>query len=132
MELLSKSSMINHHFDPIEGILYVQSEGKINPNEMIGGLKRLKSEKGLPRDLKILEDASKGRADFGTGDMLLLMNKLDDHFQNFDSVRHAVIHQDPLSTALAELAAQKNTILKYRIRVFSSVTMAKKWLMTGE
>ena len=120
--------MVEHRFNAEKGVLYALVTGKIEFEEMMERAEMLGQRKDLPRDLKILEDAREAIAGFGVSEIKPMLRNMEKHLHNYDSVRHAVVHSNPLNTAFALMADQFRKDKKYRIRVFSTVEAAEKWL----
>ena len=120
--------MVEYNFRAEKGVLYALVTGRIEAEEMMQRTEMLGQRTDLPRDLKILEDAREAVAVFGVSDVKPMLRNIEKHLGNFDSVRHAVVHSNPMNTAFALIADQFRKDKKYRIRVFSTVEAAEKWL----
>ena len=123
--------MIEPKFNESEGILYVEVNGKIGLQEMLASSKNLKQLSQLAKNLKILEDARNVIIDFQVSDIPQLVHNFEKNIDVFDSVRHAVIHSDPLGTAYTMLVTHFNKMKKYSIMAFSTEEAAKNWLING-
>jgi hypothetical protein len=120
---------IKSGFDTNEGILYTKPVGDITIDYMLNGIEMLSANKELPKDLKILENALEAKATFQSKDISMLAEKLDIALENFNSIRHAVVHKNHLNTAFAILIGNKIKNHKYTLKVFSSVEAANAWLL---
>ncbi|MEI7492670.1 MAG: hypothetical protein WCK92_14815 [Bacteroidota bacterium] len=115
-------------YDAKDDILYSEVRGKVDFESMIEKAESLGKMTGLPKKLKILEDAWDSVPLFKISDIPALMKNLESQLDRFDSVRHAVLHSDPTSTAFTLMADHFRKSHKYRIRVFSTIIAAKEWL----
>ncbi len=110
-------------------MLYVWVNGEITLAGMIKLHEEIISENALPSKLKILELGSGDKSKLKTGDIELLVNSMNSKTSSFESVKHAIVELNPIYTAqsmLAELYADRN---HYVIKVFSTESAAKNWLM---
>ncbi len=114
-----------------DDILYSEVRGKVDFKSMIEKAESLGKMTGLPKKLKILEDAWGAVPSFKISDIPFLVRNLESQLDQFDSVRHAVLHSDPTGTAFTLMADHFRKSHKYRIRVFSTITAAKEWLEQG-
>jgi hypothetical protein len=116
-------------FDEVSKMLYVWVNGEITLAGMIKLHEEIISENALPSKLKILELGSGDKSKLKTGDIELLVNSMNSKTSSFESVKHAIVELNPIYTAqsmLAELYADRN---HYVIKVFSTESAAKNWLM---
>ena len=120
--------MISLQENKNNGILYGISEGRITVQEMLGAIDYCLNNKGLPRNLLILEDARLAHPEFSPQDLSLIAERQKRLFPLYQSVRHAVIHNTPENTALAMIFDQKHTSPNYKLYVFSTEEGAMSWL----
>lgn len=116
-------------FDEVSKMLYVWVNGEITLGGMINLQEDILSENALPSKLKILELGSGDKSKLKTSDIELLLNNMNSKTSSFESVKHAIVEFNPLNTAqsmLAELYADRS---HYEIKVFSTESAAKNWLM---
>ncbi len=121
--------MIEFNFNKSEQILYVECSGKIEINDMFKYVKKLGNDDTLPRKLLIIEDARKSDVQFTEKQLPELVTKLEDILPKYKTIRHSVIHSDPLNTAYAIILDNNVEKENYRLKVFSTVQAAKKWLI---
>jgi predicted TIM-barrel fold metal-dependent hydrolase len=122
--------MISREFDATEGILHVRTEGRISAAEMLESLKKVSEHISDIPVLLVLEDATNASAFFSVSEVFTIMNHLEEVLTHAGEIKHAVVHTDPVATALAVLASRINWIKKYRISVFSTPEAAREWLLT--
>ena len=120
--------MFNMNYHEEEKILYVTFDGIIDIQDMFSGLKYLEEDPRLPDNLKILENAEKAHVTFNENDIPGLIENLERTIIKFTSVRHAVVHTNPVNTAYAMLGEQLVRKSKYTLKVFSNTEAAKAWL----
>jgi len=120
--------MIETNFNKEEGILYVTTKGNVKINDMFNGIDLLANMTDLPEVLRIFDNAATSIAAFNVSDIELMVIKIRERLGKFKSIRHAVVHTDPLSTAYAVIARKKIEMFNYHLEVFSSEQAAIKWL----
>ena len=108
-------------------ILDVKTNPKVSIDDMLGGLEYLNNME-LPRELRILEDATDAIVSFGINDIELLMKKMYNIAKKYTFIRHAVIHNSPKNTAFTMLMQQNKIASNYSLEVFSTKKSALKWL----
>ncbi|MBK7172696.1 MAG: hypothetical protein IPH84_05580 [Bacteroidales bacterium] len=114
--------------DTINNILYVTTIGDIDLENMLNGVSYLEQAEDLPRDLKVLEDATSSKAVFKVSDIEIITERLDKVVKKYSSIRHAVVHSDPTNTAYTILASMMIKHPNYSLKVFSTKDAAKHWL----
>ena len=119
-------------FDPNEGILYTLSKGVTNIEDMLTGINSLTSNKLLPRNLKILEDAQDAIATFSAKELNIIIQKLEEVLIVYDSIKHAVVHKNPKNTALSMLIGMRVNNPKYSLATFSTIEAAKEWVLSNK
>jgi hypothetical protein len=120
--------MIDSRFDEDERILYAISYGRVTLDEMLLQIEEYKSNDLLPRDLSILEDASNAKPVFSAAEFPLLIKKIEEALPMYNSIRHAVIHVDPVNTAYSLMFEKDIQFRNYQLKVFSTTEAAKSWL----
>ena len=116
-------------FDPIDGILYTRTPGTITLEHMLEGIKSLSSNMLFPRKLKILEDAREAVTTFSSRDLGILSEKLGQVISEYVSIQHAVVHDNPKNFALTMLLQRVANHENYSLQVFSTIEVAKNWLL---
>lgn len=122
--------MENAGFNSRENILYITTTGTPTMDDMLLGLEFLKKNIDLPRNLRVLEDATMSKALFSDDKLALIIERLEDVLTQYTSYRHAVIHHDPHGTALAMLTQSLINNPIYELGVFCTFDAAKAWLMS--
>ncbi|MBK7212925.1 MAG: hypothetical protein IPH88_06440 [Bacteroidales bacterium] len=122
--------MVEKSLDTEKNILYVTSKGSIEVEGMMKGIDFLAKAKDLPRNLKILEDATEAKVAYGHSELEMLMLSMKKAIIHFESIRHAVLSTDPTNTAFAMLAGLMMNEPNYSLKVFSTKAAAEYWLMT--
>lgn len=120
--------MVEKRFDPDKNILYVTSKGNIEVEGMMRGIEFIGQEKSLPRNLKILEDATEAKVAYSHSEIEIIMRSLMKAIDHFESLRHAVVLTDPANTAFAILASLMISKPNYSLQVFSTLKAAEHWL----
>jgi len=83
-------------FNPADGILYERTSGVTTLEHMLKGSSEiLASNKSLPRKLKILEDARGAISIFSVSEFITLSERMFQILDNYDSIQHAVVHDNP-------------------------------------
>jgi len=121
-------SNVEKRFDEKEGILYIKATGDLKIEYMLNGIELLSNSDFLPRQLKIFEDSRESKAVFSLDELKLITYKLGLLADKYISIRHAVIHLDPINTAYAMLLNENNKNKKYILKVFSTAEAATIWL----
>ena len=89
----------------------------------------VKDRKNLPSEIKILMDAR--RATFGSRpeDLKSILRKIKEHYKKFDSIKFAIILQNPYETAIGIIMQEMlREIPSVVLSVFSTEQAAVKWL----
>lgn len=108
--------------------LFVKSKALVSLEDMLNGISYLENDKNLPRDLRILEDASQVEVSFNISDLTLIAEKMKEAAQAYNSIKHAVIHDSPKNTAFAYIVENKQDASNYFLSVFSTEKAALEWL----
>lgn len=120
--------MIEYKFNEIEEVLFITVSGTFDINHMYKAIDSFADDNSLPRKLKILEDARYSNVTFTEEEIQLIIERLKSHLLKFDSIRHAVIHLDPVNTAFAMLVGGRLSGDNYILKVFSTQAYALHWL----
>ncbi len=120
--------MIKPINDAYGTILYVKQQGEVSLENMRLGISFLRSNKDLPKNLRILEDSSDVKVTFTIKEIDFLVEALNETIQNFISVKHAVILNSPVNTVFAMILESKKLVKNYELGVFSSFSAALTWL----
>jgi len=122
--------MFRHHLNKKTGILEFLTTEQATKQGMLEVLEYLKTSSTLPRNLRILEDASQATVIFPVQELPAIAEKLKEVVVEYDSIKHAVIHKTPVNTVYAMIFGQKHAPANYRIEVFSTKDAAIAWLLT--
>ena len=120
--------MIEYKFNEIDETLYITVSGTFGINHLFKAIDSFADDGSLPGKLKILEDARYSNVTFTEEEIQLLIERLKSHLFKFDSIRHAVIHLDPVNTAFAMLVGDRLSGGNYILKVFSDKDYAFHWL----
>ncbi len=124
--------MIKINYDNKIKVLFVECSGIIEIEDMLEYVNNFGNDNTLPRDLLIFENASKADVKFTANDLPLLLEKLFTVLPNYKTIKHAVIHSDPVNTAFAMIINKETTNNNYKIKVFSTEKAAMDWLKTDK
>ncbi len=120
--------MIEKRVDQEGVILFVKSNPVVQLEDMLNGLDYLQKNSDLPKDLRILEDATNVKVAFVISDIDILIKKMHKVIQKYNTIRHAVIHDSPENTAYAMLIHANKISDDYMLRIFSTRKEALLWL----
>jgi len=121
--------MIKIEFNAELDILEVSFKGDIRLNDMLEYGEMIKKNVTLPRNLKILTDATKANYQFSPTEIREMMKALKEQIKPYLSVKTAVIQNKPVETALSMLVDDTDRIIGYDHKVFSSREAALNWLL---
>jgi hypothetical protein len=120
--------MIEYKFNEIEETLFISVSGTFGIEHMFKAIDSFTEDNSLPRNLKILEDARFSNVTFTEEEIQSVIERLKSHLFKFNSIRHAVIHLDPVNTAFAMLVGDRLSCENYILKVFSNEEYALHWL----
>ncbi len=120
--------MIEYKFNKTEEILHITVSGTFGIEHMFKEIDSFANDNSLPRELKILEDARNLNVTFTEEEIQLLIERLKSHLFKFKSIRHALVHLDPVNTAFAMMVSERLSSDKYLLKVFSDEEYALHWL----
>lgn len=123
--------MLNQGLNSDSGIFYTKTNGSVGLEDMFAGIEMIKKAKHFPRNLKILENSSETRVSFTVQDLPAIVERLMTLNEVYESIRHAVIHNDPVKTALAMLIQSHHKLSNYELQVFTTEKAAIRWLNNG-
>ncbi|MBN1989299.1 MAG: hypothetical protein JW783_07890 [Bacteroidales bacterium] len=123
--------MISIHFDKADGMITIVSKGEISFEEMLGAPDILTRE-NLPKNLKILEDASEAEPNFYDERIPEIIQNLITQSAHLNSVKHAVIQRTPINTAISMMAERELRESHYHLKTFFSRAAALRWLNSEE
>lgn len=123
--------MITRHFNEETEIMHVYYSENIRVEEVLESDKAIFTDKSLPRDLKILEDAREASYELTVTDNQLILNQARSLIINFYSVLSAFVQDKPLETAINIDYQYSNDLPNFKYRVFTEVEAALNWLSNG-
>jgi hypothetical protein len=122
--------MINFNFNNELQVLEVFYEGKITLDDLTGYGNSISSNDSLPRNLKILADATKASYELTPGEIPRIVELTKEHIKPYKHVKAAFLQSKPLETALSHLLELEFTPGKYEHAVFSTRKAALAWLLS--
>ncbi len=122
--------MIEYKFNEELQILEVFYEGTITFNDLIDYGNSVFSDKSLPRDLRILTDATMACYKLVPDEIPQVVKLTLEHIKPYNKVKAAFIQSKPIETALSQLLESEFTSGKYEHAVFSARKSALDWLMS--
>lgn len=108
--------------------LFFKSPQEVDFKAMLAGIEKIKNNQLLSRDLIILEDARDAKAHLSLEEVDQLLELMSKTANKYNSIKHAVIHNNPESTAIALLFEHRITNPNYKLRVFYTEEAATQWL----
>lgn len=122
--------MITFKYDQEQGILEVKYSGQITIEELNNYGEQIYKDKSLPRRLKILTDVSDGYYNINPSEFPELNKNLEIHLSVYEHIKAAFVHSKPRETAYALIISQENSIANYERKVFSTMSAARRWLLS--
>ncbi len=123
--------MIEYKFNEELQILEVFYEGTISISDLIDYGNSVFSDESLPRDLRILTDASKASYIILPEEIPQVIKLTLQHIKPYNKVKAAFIQSKPIETELSQLLELEFQSGKYEHSVFSSRQAALHWLLSG-
>lgn len=121
--------MIAYNFNNTLQILEVFYTGAIDRIELLNYGSWVANNKGLPRELRILTDATDAEYKITRADFNELMAALEFNCQSYKWIKAAFIQKKPTETAFSTLTAYESTIPNYTHAVFYTKEAAFAWLL---
>ena len=121
--------MILTKFNYRKGVLYTKYRGVIKLAEYLEDIQMIGTNEELPRNLKILTDATRAKFEFNDDDIPVILDRKDLYARNFTFIREALVQDDPYVTALSMIYQYDASHLKnFQYKIFSSLDAACRWL----
>lgn len=122
--------MINCNFDRVEGILFVEFIGEITADELNNYIISVRENTELPKKLKILSDASKGKfaKKVGRKELMHFLEENKVTLSQKEAIHDAFVLSNAFEMALGMLYREFNKIQNYKFNVFSTKEAALNWL----
>jgi hypothetical protein len=124
--------MITHQFNAELQILEVFYKGNIYINDLLEYGEMIRTNDSLPRDLKILTNATDASYHLTMQEISFMMDVLKMQIVPYNSVKTAVIQEKPIETAISMLVDIGSPIPGYKHKVFSTRHGALDWLLHEE
>ncbi len=126
--------MIKYFYNNETGILETTIKGEITINDLVEYISALNKDQSLPKKLKILTDASKGKLseDAEPEDLYRIVEINNQSLRIRDFVYDAFIISESLETAMGQLYKEFSKADNYFFNVFSTKEAALKWLNSFE
>ncbi len=107
-------------------------KGEIKIQELFTQVQKTVSNYKDIKCLYILDDARESKPQFSSRDYPKLIKKISDGLVHFKEVRHAILVDSPMNTALGILFESiANEIQSYSFKTFFSEEAAREWLKDG-
>ena len=122
--------MIQYKFNDKKGIVETIVKGTVTINDFIEYISALKKDKFLPKRVKILTDASKGKffKDVNPEDLLRVVEINNKSLEKSELICDAYVISSSMETALAQLYKEYSKADNYYFNIFSTKEAALKWL----
>jgi len=125
--------MIHSSYKQEEKILYMDRQDEIKMHDLFALVQDTVSNYKDIKCLYILDDARNSIPQFSSRDYPELSKRVSDGLAHFLEVRHAILVDSPMNTALGILfEGMANEIPSYSFKTFFSDEEAKKWLKEGD
>ena len=121
--------MIRYEYNRPLGILEVTYEGKINVEQLADYGIRISNDETIPRELKLITDASKAEYEISVNDMPKVLEALVNHVKNFVYIKAAFIQTKPKETALSLIFEKAYDLSNYHHKIFATKDAAIEWLL---
>ncbi len=124
--------MIHSSYKQGENILYMDRKDEIKMQDLFALVQDTISNYRDIKCLYILDDARNSTPKFSSQDYPELSKRVSDGLKHFLEVRHAILVDSPMNTALGILfEGIANEIPSYSFKTFFSEEDAKNWLKEG-
>lgn len=124
--------MIHTSYQKEENILHMDRKGEIKIQELFTQVQETVSNYKDIKCLYILDDARESKPQFSARDYPNLSKKISAGLVNFKEVRHAILVDSPMNTALGILFESiANKIQSYSFKTFFQEEAAREWLKEG-
>jgi len=124
--------MIRTNYIQEENILHMDRQGEIKIEDLFKQVQETVSNYKKIKCLYILDDARESKPQFSARNYPNLSKKISDGLVHFKEVRHAILVDSPMNTALGILFESiANEIPSYTFKTFFTEEAAKEWLKDG-
>ena len=124
--------MINTSYNQEENILHMDRMGEIYIKDLFSQVQETVSNYKEMKCLYILDDARGSTPHFSSRDYPDLHKKISEGLVHFKEVRHAILVESPMNTALGVLfEGIAGEIPSYSFKTFFSEADAREWLREG-
>jgi hypothetical protein len=123
--------MIEEKFNSKTGILETKFKGDITLLAVLNYMIRTKENKTYPRTLKIITDSRQAIFNFSIQDLNILMEENLKLLEKYNSIRDAIIVDNPKNMVLTMLYSKMTETNKDKFKIFSTKEAALYWLQTN-
>jgi hypothetical protein len=120
---------ITYLFNQEKFLLEVIYEGIITLDELVEYGRQISSEKSLPRNLKIITDATRAKYNISPQEVNIVKEALMRDLEDFESIKFAYVYENPTGVALSLLLEQRMDSQNFKHKVFSTHSAAIEWLI---
>jgi len=121
--------MIKYNFNEELNVLEVFYTDDIYLQDLIEYGEMLQHSETLPRDLKILTDATNANYKLIPAEVKILTEAMKNQIRSYNSVKTAYFHQKPYETAMSYIVKNESFKNDYQHNVFSTREAALHWLL---
>jgi len=121
--------MIGMSYNEELDLLEIIYQGDIALDDILEYGKKIKNNKYLPRNLKMITDATKANYLFSPEEIPIIAQALKDNTEHFESVKSAIIQSKPIETAKSIIMQQENVTPHYQHKIFYTRALAIEWLL---
>lgn len=122
--------MIAMSYNEILEILEIRYKGEISLDNLLELGNKINQNKHLPRNLKILADATKAKYTFNIDKIPLIANDLNKKTKGYESIKFAMIQEKPEETAMSFALQNENYTPHYSHKIFCTKSSAIEWLLS--
>ncbi|MFA8434649.1 MAG: hypothetical protein ACEPOZ_09050 [Marinifilaceae bacterium] len=121
--------IIFREYDEGMNLFCIEMSGRIQLYEIMEFLDKILSDNSLPRQLRIIEDATSADFCFDIEDSWYVRELLEIQSKKFLSLRYAMLRETPMQTAYAMMLDYENNIKNCHTKVFFTKHGALQWLL---
>ncbi len=121
--------MIGYNYIEEENLVHVERTEKIELHDVLDYIKSLDENFNDIRNLDIIDDHRESTLNYDKEAFPIFLEELSLRLNKYKQVRHAVVVDKPLETALGYIFEKASQNLSnYTCKTFSTPEAAKKWL----
>lgn len=114
-----------------EGLLYIQNDGVVSYEETKTLFSTVFIDSNLPRHLRVLDNAQNAIFDFNLEGIPDILATFRIHLNEYENIRHAIVHLDPVKKAYTELLQRDFQFENYQVAIFPTESSARQWLFSN-